>query len=175
MYCYVIICTPDVLNLDCVYRTSCCTTQTKCWRRYPHRIQGCYGPDTSICTPSITDLEIRSIAQKTKWLDYELNERSTQVRFPARASKFSLLYSLQISSAVPPSLSMGARRSFSSSKAAGACIWHSPLYIWSQEWLEIYHHTPPSSWRGAQLNKGKFNLTSFILYSKYNSYFTLLF
>jgi hypothetical protein len=93
-------------------------------------------------------------------LGYELEDRGSRVRFPARAGNFSLHHRIQnASGAHPASYPIGTSSSFLGGIVAGAWSWPLPSSAEVKEWVEQYFHSPYTRpWHGAQL-KHRDNLT----------------
>jgi hypothetical protein len=97
-------------------------------------------------------------------LGYGQDDRSSRVRFPARAGNFSLHHHVRNGSgAHPASYPMDTGGSFPWSKAAAAWSWPlTSIYCRGQECVELYLHSlNTSSWCGAQLKHGN-NFTFYL-------------
>jgi hypothetical protein len=91
-------------------------------------------------------------------LGYELDDRCSRVRFPARAGNFSLHHRVQNSSgAQPASYPICTRGSFPGVKRPGNEADHSsPSSTEVKECVELYLQSPNTpSWCGAQLKKAE--------------------
>jgi hypothetical protein len=99
-------------------------------------------------------------------LRYELDDRGSRVRFPARAGNFSLHHRFQNGSgAHPASYPMGTGVSFLGGKVAGREADHSTLSSAEvKECVELYLRSSNTPlWRGAHLKNqwGNFTFTFF--------------